>query len=484
MTIRIPDTVFEGLGKWMVRGPWPDYLQEALDDHMGAYCERHEIDSFEKLAEKIGGHWVSVLNDMALNDFLGRETEDGNVVDLYLKRRGWREKKITSAYLKGIRDSAVSLYEVSDIRPGESFLARDLIMGGEPIRVSERSATKTMSPWEQFAMRIVEVRGHHIMAGGLLPFEPDLAAEVIEEIQDLMERAEARAGEALHEADADLGDEISLKDLPPEALRMFAVIGTLKMASPLIAETWMMGTVLDPADAPLPQLFNSDGDEVEFIKLTCRFAKGTTQAKIRAILDAEPDMAPASAKIWNWVDRGRKPGRPDRKRKALPEGRQMYKSELEDGSLVLGMITLKGRTLEADTNSTRRAEELKTRLANLLGDLVLPPLTMHQTLEQAMAEHRENGPTQAPLDLPPEEEARLMAELFDQHYRDTLDQPIGMLNEQTPRETVKTAAGREQVAAWLKYLEQGEAKARSGKDIPPYDFSWMWKELGIGELRK
>jgi hypothetical protein len=37
----------------------------------------------------------------------------------------------------------ISLYEVSDIRPGESFLARDLIRGGEPVRVSERKAATT-----------------------------------------------------------------------------------------------------------------------------------------------------------------------------------------------------------------------------------------------------------------------------------------------------------------------------------------------------
>ena len=80
--------------------------------------------------------------------FSGAETEDGNAVDLYLRRRGWRETAIARAYLEGIRDSTVSLYEVSDIRPGESFLARDLILGGEPVRVSERAATKTMAPWE------------------------------------------------------------------------------------------------------------------------------------------------------------------------------------------------------------------------------------------------------------------------------------------------------------------------------------------------
>jgi len=470
MTIRIPDNVFEGLAKWMTRGPWPEHFQVAIDDHMGAYCEFHDIDSFEELADRIGGHWVTTLNDMAMNDFLGRETEDGNAVELYLKRRGWRETAIARAYLEGIRDSVVSLYEVSDIRPGDSFLARDLILGGDPVRVRERTATKTMAPWEQFAMRIVEVRGSRILAGGLLPFEPDLAVETIEEIHELAARTEASV------------EEISMaggEEPPPEAIETLAIAITLTMTSPLIAGTWLMGTAFDPAGTALPQLFNSDGDEIELISLACRFARGATQAKIRAVLDAQPDMAPVSDKVWNWVDFSRNPLQP-----GLPESGMMVNSELDDGSLVLGMITLKGRMLEAETNSARRAEAMKTRLDALVGTLVQPPLMVRQTLAQAMAEHRGKDRTPAPADIPPEEEARLLAGLFDRHYRDTLDRPILMLGEKTPREAVRTASGREEAAAWLKHLERSEAGMRADRNIPAYDFIWMWRELGIEDLRK
>ena len=475
MTIRIPDNVFEGLVKWMARGPWSGHLQDTLDDHMGAYCEYHDIDSLEELEDRIGGHWVAVLHDMALHDFLGRETGDGNAVDLYLKRRGWRETAVARAYLEGIRDSTVSLYEVSDIRSGESFLARDLILGGEPVRVSERTATKTMAPWEHFAMRIVEVRGERVLAGGLLPFDPDLSVEMTEEIRGLAGQAEDGVEQMLKAAAGEAGEE-----LPPGAVGALAMEMTLRIASPLIADTWLMETVLDPADAPLPQLFNSDGDEIEFIKLNYRFARGATQAKIRTVLDAQPDMAPASDKVWNWVARDCGPRQPGRS--GLGEADRMLVSRLDDGSLILGMITLKGRMLEADTNSVRRAEALKTRLAAIVGDLVRPPLMVHQTLAQAMAEHGDQAPD-AP-DIPPEEEARLLAELFDRHYRDTLDQPLPMLGEKTPREAVRTPSGREEAAAWLKHLEQGEARIRADRNIPAYDFRWMWRELGIEDLRK
>ena len=479
MTIKIPDNIFEGLVRWMVRGPWPEYFQQAIHDHTGLYCEAHDIDSFEELANRIGGHWVSTLNDMAFNDFLGRETEDGNVVDQYLKRRGWKETKIARAYLEGIRDSAVSLYEVSDIVPGESFLARDLILDSEPFRVLERSATKTMVSWEQFAMRIVNVRGQNIIAGGLLPLEPELADDLLSEIGEMVAEAEtgfeAMIAEAHAESDFD-------EEIPPEGIQDIALGIVLKSASPFFATTWMAATPLHPDEQTLPQLFNFDGDEIEFIQLVYRFEKGTTQAQMRKILDGEADMEAASDKVWNWVDRG---GRTRTKsQKALPEGGQMYNSQLDDGSPVLGMITLKGRTLEADINSEPRADEIKARLTDLLGDLVKPPLMARQTLEQAVAAHREKGAPTEPLGLSDEEQAAIQAEVMGQHYQNILDQPIGLLDDKTPRESARTAKGRRKIAAWLKVLEMNEAKARAGTNAPVYDFTWMWQELGVVELRK
>ena len=66
----------------------------------------------------------------------------------------------------------MSLYEVSDVVVGESFLARDLVRGGEPVRVFERSATRSLSQWDRIAARVVSVQGRTQILGGLLPFSP------------------------------------------------------------------------------------------------------------------------------------------------------------------------------------------------------------------------------------------------------------------------------------------------------------------------
>ena len=46
--------------------------------------------------------------------------------------------------MTALQTSAMSLYEVSDLIPGQSLRARDLIRGGEPVLVSERSATQAL----------------------------------------------------------------------------------------------------------------------------------------------------------------------------------------------------------------------------------------------------------------------------------------------------------------------------------------------------
>ena len=49
----------------------------------------------------------------------------------------------------------------------------------------------------------------------------------------------------------------------------------------------------------------------------------------------------------------------------------------------------------------------------------------------------------------------------------------------------RTKAGRSKVAEWLKYLENGSAKSReTGDPMATFDFTWMWQELGMADLRK
>jgi hypothetical protein len=95
--------------------------------------------------------------------------------------------------MKALRTSAMSLYEVSEIVPGKSFLARDLIRGGDPILVTEATATKMLKQWDRIAARIVPRGDARILAGGVLPFSPDASSKLLGGIGKVTKKRGSRA---------------------------------------------------------------------------------------------------------------------------------------------------------------------------------------------------------------------------------------------------------------------------------------------------
>src|SRR5580704_10278168 len=121
----------QGLIKWSQRGEWRDNFETALERHVGPACRSAGI-GLDALAEIIGDHWMSTLWGCVFEDLVSAGRAERNVADDYLKRRGWKESAGTRAYIEALRRSSMSLYEVSDIVGGVSFLARDLVRGGDP----------------------------------------------------------------------------------------------------------------------------------------------------------------------------------------------------------------------------------------------------------------------------------------------------------------------------------------------------------------
>jgi uncharacterized phage protein gp47/JayE len=156
---------------------------------------------------------------------------------------------------------------------------------------------------------------------------------------------------------------------------------------------------------------------------------------------------------------------------------------MEDGSVVLGTLELKGKMLLLSVNSESRAERGRAMLAPVLEKLVGEPLVERQALAQIMADRVANR-TAAVSSVPPEEARRIIHENLDRHYRKQLDEPIPMLGNVTPRKAAKTAAGREKLVAWLKRLENQMAQHESSEPMASYDVAWLWEELGVADLRK
>ncbi len=74
-----------------------------------------------ELADIIGDDGMTVLWGCAFEDFVSSGSGERNVADDHLKRRGWKESAGARAYLRALRTSVMSLYEVSD-EPKEGIL--------------------------------------------------------------------------------------------------------------------------------------------------------------------------------------------------------------------------------------------------------------------------------------------------------------------------------------------------------------------------
>ncbi len=145
-------------------GDWRERLQEVVAEHLMPALEAFEIDHVG-LIDLLGEQWSGVLWGCGFEDFLSCRYEDGNIVDLYFKRRGWKETALNRDYFAALRDTPVSLYEVSDVQPGASMLLRDLLTDTEPVLVREKSASRTLKQWDRIAVRVVAQRDHHVIRG-------------------------------------------------------------------------------------------------------------------------------------------------------------------------------------------------------------------------------------------------------------------------------------------------------------------------------
>ena len=223
------------------------------------------------------------------------------------------------------------------------------------------------------------------------------------------------------------------------------------------------------------------GDEVVFHEVTFPLASSASTEEVAHRLNALQQLHRESPTFWNWLGEAA-PARPA----AEGETALVWNVTLEDGSVVLGNIELKERTLVLSVNSAARAERGRAMLQDALGGLVGAPLTKIQTVEQMMAARGEDRSSTAPeAEIPAEVQTQLVHAMLDKQYRALLDEPVGMLGDVSPRAASRSATGRERIAAWLKHLENRSQHAGARSDpLASYDFTWLWRELKVEHLRK
>jgi hypothetical protein len=228
---------------------------------------------------------------------------------------------------------------------------------------------------------------------------------------------------------------------------------------------------------PVSNATNFDGEALAICEARFPLAESGRAGDIEARLDALTELSRDAPErlAWAWLSQtlgSSSDGESDASRKGAPS----VSDEEGDRILGLGLVQLDANALLLQTNSVERAERGCALLSQALGPLVGAPLTSIQTLEQAMASARtpEAEPmVQAELPFIPEGGEAALRQVLDRHYRETLTSPLPMLGGRTPKQAVRSKAGREQVVTWLKYLENQDVHRAQIQDEPAYDFTWI-----------
>ncbi len=430
---------------------WQQRLDETFSQMLSPAAQSLHIGEDELVAEiQEAGYW-HMLFGYVFEEFSSVlwNDEERSFIDEYLKRRGWREAPRGRRYLQAINGSEIQLWEITAVKPGFYAEVRPYGTTKKSIRVVEESATESLHQWGGLAGRVIRMDNTYMFTGALLSVPPTEA----ESVQKILDKTKAETIKLLQQLlkDGEL-------DILPSDLEQQAENEANSHLSEIVFRVWAV-YVYQSINRAMPMLQNKDGEDFQFMKV--RFPITAQSIKIKRILDGLPELdRNTDESVWSWL-----PCAAD----DIKEG---------DSVSILGHIFLRDASLVLEVNSSERAQNGSQWLAEKLGDLIGPPLTVHENLNDKI-ENAKSIDTSMDLSHSEEGQALIKAHM-DKHYQQTLDEPIPMLDNKTPRECAADPKLHKEVVQWLKYMENQSTQAPSSS----YDFSWIWQELGLEEYQK
>jgi hypothetical protein len=469
------DEAIKALSEWADRSPWREHLAEYSSACLDEACEENGVERAQ-LGDLIGDDRLTPLWGCIFEQFAGMSwgEDESTIVDDYLKRRGWQRSAGAKRYLQALRDSSLSLWEVVGTTPGSHFETVDLIRGGPPKQVFDVLGSKSVHRWDRLLARVLPIGSRHELAGGVLLIEHQASGDLLDELR-AMEK----------ELHAEMRKEAKRRGADPPTLESMPAIA-LAFAQPLLIGFWLKRT-LERLLAPPPRLVNTDGEDIEPCELRFPVLDSVAVGRILSLLDADPELGrhTPDEPRWSWIGPEQSSRRKSARKKAeAGRGDTLRLATYDERGIVLGSIEVRDQAVMLSVNSRARAERGRKLIAGLLGALVGEPSTTVHPLDIDFTKASRGAASLPPSGLSPEQEAEIIWLQMDDHYTRVLSEPVGALGGKTPRAAARTKSGRRQVAEWLKYMENQSSRAAAANPNMAYDFTWMWDELGITDLRR
>jgi hypothetical protein len=456
------------------------YLDLAHQSYFADFVEAHNLDNFQDILETVGKTAMGQIFPCVFEFFCSNDyRENGkrwNVIDLFLKKRGALLNARDKEYLRSLRQSHMSLYEVLEVELEQSILLRDLIGGGDPVRVFEKFLTRQLSVWDVIGVRVCSASGRRVLAGGAVVLDRDKAIELAQNIQKLHV-----AGMAFQRA-ANANDP-SLDDYSfEEKERLMKVMWGKEIGLGYLEDCFrkLHREIV---------LQNSEGHKLQFYTVTFPLNADWKDIALRlnTVKDYHQDADGRARKFWNWIEPMDVKPIPSEDRGDIFV--QTIETTLDGADLdapvrVLGTIELRKTKLVAQANSLERAKRLESKLMTLLDSRIGRPIweaeeTPSGKSPKEIGRSRKSKPLPEP-DISPEEQTEILHTMLTQHYRGWLTSAIPNLGNKTPKELSKTKAGREQLVEALKGIENSVRHLERQAGVTrTLSMDWMWEDLGI-----
>ncbi|MDY7231312.1 SEC-C metal-binding domain-containing protein [Hyalangium rubrum] len=370
--------------------------REWLTEPTEAYfpLRRFEREDFQLFMPWVVNHW---------------RVEGRPMREWFLEERGDRLREVERGWLQAQAAAVVTLWEVRQVREGEGVGVKDLL-GGEERFVHEVRGSRMVQLRDVMLGRVVDYEGLSVFCGMHPNTLPPRAAH---EVERTARRAlRVRSGGVPHRKLA--GDGVALG----------------------LIHLWMT-EVLELELQPPPTLVNTDGELLLLTADDFTFSAKVRTRVLEALLSLEgaelnQEGVPADISF-------------------LKSGNAMHASW--DNTLV-GSARVAEASLRLETNSVERADALRARVEAACAGLLTHRKREHCDPEALM---EAQGEEVSEYEAPEPEMLAALREFKAEHYAAWLDNPLPALKGKTPREAVRTAAGRREVELILKEFEHGEA---------------------------
>lgn len=350
--------------------------------------------------------------------------EGRRLVEWFLEAESRRLKPIERGWLEAQAGAWLSVWEVVEVEAGRGLHLADLLTG-ERRFVHEVAGSRTASPRSTMLARVVDFEGESLICGMYpVSLDPQAGAAAV---RSFRQRFQLR------------------KKVSPETLRRLEAFGDL-------LDLWE--DAIDDAYERVEgrRLANTDGDPFIFTTEQYRFRPADRDEVVRRIGTME----------WSEPEEGRKSvfifARPE--------------PDSLDDRTVVARIEVGENGFDVETNSIRRADEMRGRLEESLGEFAPFHSRAH---EDPLSSSR--SPSEELEDAPPDPKFQAMAVQYkNQYYERWLDDSIPALKGKSPRQVAQGRGSKDALIDLLKGLEFNESLMDPAER---FDVGRLYEALGL-----